>query len=251
MMALFFRKIGQPPVMGEVLGGILLGPSVFGFLFPETAAYLFNAEVLALLKNIADFGICLYLFFVGLEVDLPKIQKTARSAFLISQLSIIIPFALGLLLAWQIFAMYAPLGPSIFEFSLFLGVAFSITAFPVLARILSDSSLHNTKLGDLALICAAIGDITAWCLVAVVNGMSGTSNGAWTTIGFTLIYILFMFLLVQPLIVRIFPLLEEKFERRPNVLLAIAILGALGSAALTESIGIHALFGAFLFGFHF
>ena len=249
MMGLLFRKMKQPPVMGEVLGGIILGPSVIGYFFPEASAFLFHKEALGFLKNVADVGIALYLFVMGLEIDLPRLQKKARSALLISQLSILFPFALGLLLAQQIYSSYGTPGSSLLQFSIFIGVSFSITAFPVLARILADSPLHRTRLGDLALTCAAIDDITAWCLVAVVTGMTASNlNGAWMTIALTVGYVAFMLGVLRPLIAKTIPLLEKQFERLPEALLAFAILGALVSSTITELIGIHALFGAFLFG---
>lgn len=249
LVGLGFRKIGQPPVMGEVLGGILLGPSLFGYFFPDATAYLFHQDALVFLKHVAEIGISLYLFVMGLEIDLPRLQKSARSALAISQLSIIVPFALGLILANFIHKDYAPAGVGLLEFSLFVGVSLSVTAFPVLARILSDSPLHKTRLGDLALTCAAIDDITAWCLVAVVTGISSSSIGnAGITIGLTIIYVLVMLIVVRPVLSKIIPELEKKFERLPEALLAFSILGALASATITEAIGIHGLFGAFLFG---
>lgn len=249
LMGLVFRKIGQPPVMGEVLGGIILGPSCFAYFFPEATNYLFHANSLVFLKHVAEIGICLYLFVMGLEIDLPRLQKSARSALLISQLSIIVPFLLGLFLAYIIFDEYAPKGFSFLSFSLFISVSLSVTAFPVLARILSDSPLHKTRLGDLALTCAAIDDITAWCLVAVVTGITTSSlSGAGLTIGLTIAYVVFMLFIVRPTFSNIIPKLEKKFERLPEALLAFSILGALISATITEAIGIHGLFGAFLFG---
>lgn len=249
LIGLLFRKIGQPPVMGEVLGGIILGPSLFGYFFPEMTSYLFHTDSLVFLKHVAELGICLYLFVMGLEIDLPRLQKSAKSAVIISQLSIIIPFALGAILAYQIYPHYGPQGFGLLEFSLFIGVSLSVTAFPVLARILSDSPLHKTRLGDLALTCAAIDDITAWCLVAVVTGLTTASlSGAWLTIGLTIIYVLFMMFLFRPLVEKMIPKLEKNFERLPEVLLAFAIIGSLASATLTQAIGIHGLFGAFMFG---
>lgn len=249
LMGLLFRKIGQPPVMGEVLGGIILGPSFFGLFFPGTTSFLFHPDSLVFLKHIAEIGICLYLFVMGLEIDLPRLQKSARSAFLISQLSIIVPFGLGVMLAYFIYEDYAPKGFGFLEFALFIGVSMSVTAFPVLARILSDSPLHKTRLGDLALTCAAIDDIAAWCLVAVVTGITSASlSGAGVTIGLTVAYVFFMMLVVRPYFSKVIPELEKKFEKMPEGLLAFSILGALISATITEMIGVHALFGAFLFG---
>jgi len=244
-----FRKIGQPPVMGEVLGGIILGPSVFGFFFPELTKSVFHPDSLVFLKHISEVGISLYLFVMGLEIDLPRLQKSAKSAVLISQLSIIFPFTLGASLAVQIYSRYAPSHFGLLEFSLFIGVSLSITAFPVLARILADSPLHKTKLGDLTLTCAAIDDITAWCLVAIVTGITHDSiKGAGITLALTGLYVFFMLVVIRPLIEKLIPRLEKNSERLPEALLAFAILGALASATITELIGIHGLFGAFLFG---
>ena len=244
-----FRKLGQPPVMGEVLGGILLGPSAFGYFFPGASTFLFHDVSLVFLKHIADIGIALYLFVIGLEIDLPRLQKSGRSAVWISQLSIILPFALGIIFAHQIYTTYAPSNFGLLEFSLFIGVSFSITAFPVLARILADSPLHKTPLGDLALTCAAINDMTAWCLIAVISGLtSSTLTGAGLTFGLTIFYAALMMGLVRPLIRTYLPRVEKQFDQLPEALLAFAIIGALASATITEVIGIHALFGAFLFG---
>ncbi len=241
--------MGQPSVMGEVLGGIVLGPSVVGYFFPGFTSAVFHADAMVFLKNIAEIGITLYLFVMGLEMDLPRLRKSAKSAVLISQMSILLPFALGLFLAYQIYDGYAPSGIGHLEFSLFIGVSLSITAFPVLARILADSRLHKTRLGDLALTCAAIDDITAWCMVAVVTGiMSSSMGGAGLTIVLTILYVLGMIFVVRPVIEKFLPKLEKSSERLPQALLAVAVLGALGSATITDLIGIHAFFGAFLFG---
>ncbi|UYL07406.1 cation:proton antiporter [Bdellovibrio sp. SKB1291214] len=246
---MIFRKLGQPSVMGEVLGGIVLGPSVIGYFFPGFTETVFHPESMVFLKHVAEIGITFYLFVMGLEIDLPRLRHSAKSAVLISQVSILFPFALGLLLAWQIFDQYAPAGIGHLEFSLFIGVSLSITAFPVLARILADSRFHKTSLGDLALTCAAIDDITAWCLVAVVTGLLKSSmGGAGLTIVLTAAYVLVMLFVVRPLIGKIIPRIEKSAERLPQAALAIVVLGALGSATITHLIGIHAFFGAFLFG---
>lgn len=244
-----FRKFGHPSVMGEVLGGILLGPSVVGFFFPEFSKAAFHPQSMIFLRHIAELGITLYLFVMGLEINLPRLRHSARSALVISQLSILFPFLLGVGLAGWIFSRYAPVGVGSAEFALFIGVSLSITAFPVLARILADSPLHRTRLGDLALTCAAIDDITAWCLVAVITGIMGATIGAaWMTIGLTVLYVAFMLFIARPLIEKFIPRLEKNAERIPQSLLAFVVLGALGSATITDLIGIHAFFGAFLFG---
>ncbi|RYZ77501.1 MAG: cation:proton antiporter [Proteobacteria bacterium] len=246
---LLFRKMGQPSVMGEVLGGIVLGPSVLGAVAPQFSGAAFNPEALAFLKTIAEIGIVLYLFVMGLEIDLPRLRKSARSAVSVSLISIVLPFLFGFLLSYKIHGLYAPPGIAPTAFGLFVGVSLSITAFPVLARILSDSPLHRTSLGDLALTCAAIDDIVAWCLVAVITGiLSSSLSGAGMTIALTVVYIALMMLVVKPLVASLLPKLEKEAERLPQALLAVAVLGALASAAVTDLIGIHAFFGAFLFG---
>jgi len=246
---MIFRKLGQPSVMGEVLGGIVLGPSLMGALFPGFTADVFHPDALVFLKNIAEIGIVLYLFVMGLEIDLPRLRQSARSAVVISQASILLPFLLGIFLARRIFDDYAPMGVGFIEFALFIGVSLSITAFPVLARILGDSPLHKTRLGDLALTCAAIDDITAWCLLAIVTGLMKSSMGnAGLTITLTIVYVVTMLFWARPWIEKLLPRLEKGSERLSQTLLAFAVLGALGSAALTDLIGIHAFFGAFLFG---
>ncbi len=244
-----FRCLNQPSVMGEVMGGIVLGPSVLGYFFPDYMGAVFHPDAMVFIRHIAELGIALYLFVMGLEIDLHRLKKSARSAVAISQASIILPFILGIGLAMQLYSNYAPAGIGQLEFSLFIGVSLSITAFPVLARILADSNMHKTPLGDLALTCAAIDDISAWCLVAVVTGiMKSSLSGAGWTIALTVFYVLFMIIVVRPYIERLIPRLEKSVERLPQALLALAVLGALASAALTDLIGIHAFFGAFLFG---
>jgi Kef-type K+ transport system membrane component KefB len=252
MVARFFgmlcRKIRQPSVMGEVLGGIILGPSVVGAFFPQFTEKIFHPDALTFLKHTAEIGIIFYLFVIGLEVNLSRLAKSARAAVIVSQTSIFLPFLLGISLAYYLHDIYAPTNVGFLEFSLFVGVSLSITAFPVLARILEDSSLRGTRLGDLALTCAAIDDVTAWCLVAVIIGIMNSTGGYWLPIVLTSIYVLTMLLVVRPMVEKFLTKIERRVEHLPQALIAFAVLGALISAALTEFIGIHAFFGAFLFG---
>lgn len=234
--------------MGEVLGGIILGPSCLGFFFPAFTEMFFQPQAATLLKQVAEIGILFYLFLMGLEVDLPRLRKSARAAVMISQVSIGLPFGLGLIFASLIYDNYAPLGVGLLEFSVFLGVALSVTAFPVLARILEDTKLHRTSLGDLALTCAAANDITAWCLVALVSGlMHSALGGAVLTLTLTITYLLCMLFVVRPFVEK----WSGKVDGEDGVsesIFAVIIVGVLASAAITEMIGIHGLFGAFLFG---
>jgi Kef-type K+ transport system membrane component KefB len=162
--------IGQPPVIGEVLSGILLGPSLLGLIAPDAQAYLFPDSVRPALAVVAHLGVLLYMFLVGLEFDTGLLKQRAVSLLVTSQASIAVPFVLGYALAAALYETLAPEGVSLTVFALFMGVAMSITAFPVLARILTDRGLTRSELGVAALACAAINDVMAWCLLALVVG---------------------------------------------------------------------------------
>src|SRR5918995_3949625 len=147
------RAVGQPPVVGEVLSGIVLGPSVVGHLAPTAEAYLFPTAIRPALGLLAQVGVVLYMFQVGLEFDGTLLRRRARSLIVTSQASIIVPFVLGCALALPLHARFAGSGTAVWPFVLFMGVAMSITAFPVLARILTDRGLTRTPLGVAALTC--------------------------------------------------------------------------------------------------
>src|SRR6478736_1338228 len=163
-----FRKIGQPSVVGEVIAGIVLGPSLVGMYFPEFSAALFPAASLGNLQFLSQIGLILFMFVIGMELDLKMIKNKAHEAVVISHASIIIPFALGIGLAYFIYDHFAPPGINFASFGLFTGIAMSITAFPVLARIIQERGIHKTKLGTIVITCAAADDITAWCILASV-----------------------------------------------------------------------------------
>ncbi len=240
--------IHQPAVIGEVIGGILLGPSLLGLYAPELAKYLIPANVVPFLGVIAQLGVILYMFLVGLELDLKVIKKSGHTTLAISHASIIVPFLLGSAYALVIYKDLAPPHVDFTSFSLFLGVSMSITAFPVLARILKDNGLQKTSLGAIALTCAAVDDVTAWCLLAfVVSVAQATMSSAIVTLGMTLLYICLMFFVAKPIIRRLI-LRVERFERVGEGKLAVICFGLLLSALATEYIGIHAIFGAFLLG---
>lgn len=242
------RKVGQPPVIGEIIGGIMLGPSLLGKISPETMNYLLPASVTPLINIIAQIGIILFMFLVGLEIDLNALKKSAHSTIAISHASIIFPFILGAALALWIFESLAPVNVDFTSFSLFLGVSMSITAFPVLARILTDQKLNKTSLGSLALTCAAIDDVTAWCLLAFVTSYAESKvSNAFGTLALTVIYISLMLILVKPYIEKVFARLDQAQAKSENVMTLI-LIAALVSSTLTEFIGIHAIFGAFLIG---
>jgi Kef-type K+ transport system membrane component KefB len=258
-----FRLVGQPPVIGEVLAGILLGPSLLGRISPEVQSYLLPAEIVPALYIIAQLGVILYLLAIGLELNTEGLARMGTAPLVISLAGIAVPFALGVLLALGLHSQEQG-GPSLVVFALFLGVALSITAFPVLARILSDRSLTQTSLGQLALVCAAAGDAAAWCLLAIATGVAKSQVGdAVSTIAWTIAYLLVMWLVVRPLVGRWLASSERSadsasesgasLEQAPPVKISAAQIGVvmvalLASALATEWIGIHALFGAFVLG---
>jgi Kef-type K+ transport system membrane component KefB len=246
LLGRLFRLLGQPPVIGEVLAGILLGPSLLGRVWPEGYTYLLPPAITPSLHVIAQLGVILYMFAIGLELNTGGLRRIGTSALAISLAGIIVPFILGVLLAIGLHSSQGN-GASIVVFALFLGVAMSITAFPVLARILTDRGLTRTPLGMLALACAAADDATAWCLLALVTGVAKAQlNDALAIFAWTAAYVLVMFLLVRPAIGRWLAASGEKSITTPQV--GVAMVALLLSALATEWIGIHALFGAFLLG---
>ncbi len=248
LLGMVFTRLHQPAVIGEVIGGILLGPSLLGRIAPEAMQYLMPSSVAGILGIIAQLGVILYMFLVGLELNLKELAKSGHATLAISHASIIAPFLLGSLLALHLHADMAPAGVSFTVFALFLGVSMSVTAFPVLARILTDRGLHRTQMGTVALTCAAVDDVTAWCLLALVVSIAQADlGGALFTIASTLIFITVVLLLGQPLVRRILPRLEGN-ESLSRTSLAIIFVALLLSALATEFIGIHAIFGAFLLG---
>jgi len=244
-----FNKIGQPTVIGEIIAGIFLGPSLLGMWMPEYSAFLFPKESLGNLQLLSQIGLVLFMFVIGMELDLKLLKNKAQDAVIISHASIIIPYALGMGLAYFIYDEFAPDGISFTAFSLFMGIAMSITAFPVLARIIHERNLTKTKLGTIAITCAAADDITAWCILAAVIAIvkAGSFVSSLFTIAFVLGYLFVMIKLVQPFFKKIGEVYSNKESLSLNIIASIfGIL--LISSVITEVIGIHALFGAFLAG---
>lgn len=243
-----FAHFNQPAVIGEVVGGILLGPSLLGHLAPEAAAFLLPPDAAPFLGVIAQIGVILYMFLIGLELDLGVLRARLSMTIVISQASIVVPFALGGALAFGLFESLAPAGVPFSSFLLFIGVSMSITAFPVLARILGDRGLQKTPMGILALTCAAINDAIAWCLLALVVGvMQATPLAAIRTVGLTFLYIALMLTVGRAIVVRAVARLDRS-ARIGEQTLAFVLAGVLLSAVATEFIGIHAIFGGFLIG---
>ncbi len=247
-MGYVFRSANQPPVVGEILAGIVLGPSLLGRLAPGAEGYLFPATVGPFLNIIAQVGVILYMFLVGLELDPALLRKRGHTTVAISHASIVAPFLMGAAIALYLYPKLSSIDVPFTCFSLFLGVSMSVTAFPVLARILTDRGIHKTRMGAIALTCAAVDDVTAWCMLAfVVSVARAQAAGAVTTIVMALGFILLMIVVIRPAMVRL-SLLYGNRGRLTQGVMASIFIALLISASATELIGIHAVFGAFALG---
>lgn len=242
-------KIKQPVVIGEMLAGIILGPSLLGLYFPEFSHTLFPVESLSNLQFLSQIGLILFMFIIGMELDLNVLRNKAHDAVVISHASIVIPFTLGISLAYFLYLFHPPTNVEFLSYSLFIGISMSITAFPVLARIIQERGLQKSKLGAMAITCAAADDITAWCILAVVIAIvkAGDFASALYTIGLAVAYVLIMIKIVRPFLMRVGELKGSK-EALSKPVVAIFFIVLLLSAYATEVIGIHALFGAFMAG---
>lgn len=249
IFGILFKKLGQQTVIGEIIAGIFLGPSIFGWLSPELSHLIFPSNSFISLQFLSQIGLAFFMFVIGMELDLNKIRDKTQDAVMISHVSIIFPFFLGTCLSFFIFLDVAPASVSFLSFALFMGIAMSITAFPVLARIIKERGLTKTPLGVLAITCAAADDVTAWCLLAAVIAIvkAGSIASSLFTIGLAVVYIVFMLYLIKPWLQKISDrrIKEEKIDK---TIIGISFFVLLTSAYFTEIIGIHALFGSFIAG---
>jgi Kef-type K+ transport system membrane component KefB len=243
-----FRRLGQTAVIGEMFAGVLLGPSLLGRLSPSLEAQLFPPASLPPLHLISQLGVVLFMFVVGMEVDIVQLRRRARATLVISNVGIVVPFALGVLLSAYLHGDYAPTGVPFLTFALFTGIAMSITAFPVLARIIAERGLNGTELGNTAIGCAAIDDVTAWCLLALVLAIGRGGGFSEPFVAITLAAIVALIALkgVRPRAARIFGSTGAAVAP-PGVLMPV-LLFVFAVALSTEAIGVHALFGAFIAG---
>jgi Kef-type K+ transport system membrane component KefB len=246
------RRLGQSRVIGEIVGGILLGPSVFGRFAPAAANVLFPQSSMASFEILSTVGLILFLFLIGTEVNIEHLYHQRATAALSSLMSIVVPFAMGALLSHSLRIRFAPHGIGRVPFVLFLGIAMSITAFPVLARILEERGIQRTKLGTTAIMCAAVDDVIAWLLLALALAMVGAGGGSSSLtmrlIGLA-IYLSVMIGVVRPIAARFVRLRE--YGDLSIELLAVMVAFAFASAAATDALGLHPLFGAFLAGICF
>ena len=242
-----FRVMHQPAVIGEIVAGIMLGPSLLGYIAPGISSYLFPASLAPSLNLISQAGVVVFMFLIGLEFNPRLLMTRSHAALAISHASIIVPFLLGSSLALVIYPTYATGDVPFTVFAMFMGISLSVTAFPVLARILTERRLQATDVGTVALTCAAVDDATAWCLLAVFIGVAQamTAQGFFTAY-LTIAYVMVMFGLVRPLFVRLVRRFDDAVPSQGA--LALVMTGMLLSSLATEFIGIHAIFGAFLMG---
>jgi Kef-type K+ transport system membrane component KefB len=243
-----FSLWGQPSVVGEMAAGILLGPSFFGLIWPQGFHFVFPDASAGTLRLLSQIGVCLFMFTVGMELDVTHIRNRAQVAVVVSHASIVIPYFLGVVLAWFLYTHLAAPGATFIAFALFMGISMSITAFPVLARILQERNVTKTALGSMALTCAAVDDVTAWSVLALVVAIARSSSvtASALSLSFVLVFIALMVWGVR----RVLPQwLGVTSEGEPSKgALAIVVCLVVASALATEIIGIHAIFGAFLAG---
>ena len=244
-----FAKMQQPTVIGEIVAGIVLGPSVLGHLLPSVSAFLFPFDSLQNINMLSQFGLILFMFAIGMELNITEVRQKLKETILISHTSTIFPFFLGMVTAYFLYNKYAYESTPFLSFALFVSIALSITAFPVLARIIQEKGLTKTHLGTISLASAANGDITAWCLLAVVVAIAqaGSMLSAIYNIGFSFIYLLLMFTVIRPFLRMIGHIYHNK-EVVDKGLVAFMFLLLIVSSYLTEILGLHALFGAFVAG---
>lgn len=249
LFGFLFKHIGQPGVIGEIVAGIVLGPSVLGYFFPDVFQALFPPESLTNLELLSQVGLVLFMFVIGMELDFSVLKNKINETLVISHAGILVPFFLGIVASYWIYEEYAAAQTAFLPFALFIGISMSITAFPVLARIIQERNMTKTSLGTLTIASAANDDVTAWCLLAVVIAIAkaGTFASALYAIGLTALYIIIMFMVVRPFLKKVGEVYANQ-EVINKTFVALILLILIISSTLTEIIGIHALFGAFMAG---
>jgi Kef-type K+ transport system membrane component KefB len=243
-------RLGQPAVVGEMIVGILLGPSLFGLVAPHAFGFLFAPSTLVPLQLFSQIGVCLFMFAVGMELDVTHLKRQVQTAIVVSHSSIVIPYLMGVALALFLYESLAQPGASFTAFALFMGISMSITAFPVLVRILRDRNLFSTPLGATATACAAVDDVTAWTILAFVVAIARATSvgGAVFSFGLVFLFIGLMLVIVRPGLFRGLGVAALERPEPSKISLAVVLTVVLAAAFCTELIGIHALFGAFLAG---
>jgi Kef-type K+ transport system membrane component KefB len=239
-------RAGQPAVIGEMIAGILLGPSLLGWVWPGVFEFIFAPSSLGTLRMLSQIGVCLFMFVIGMEFDVCEFKQQARTAILVSQISILFPYLLGVVASLFLFSSFAGAHTSFVAFALFIGISMSITAFPVLARILEDRGLTRTALGSTALACAATGDVTAWCALAFIVAIvkAGGLAAAMVNLALVAAFVGLMLFWIKPQMAR----WDGRLSVHGKGVTAGVLVFVFASALATDLMGIHALFGAFLAG---
>ncbi len=239
------RLIHQPAVIGEMIAGILLGPSLFGWMMPATHDWLFPKDGMTSLGHVSQLGVLIFMFTAGAEWDMSRLRDKFKSTLLISQAGMVIPFLIGLGLASFLYANYAPLGVSQFDFSLFIGISLCVTAFPVLLRIIDDRGYKGSQIATVAIACAAIADASAWALLGIIIATVQSQSIA-SAVACAVTALAYAWLLIVP--GRRFIAKQTMNEENYSRWLVVLVIAVLASAMFTEVIGLHLLFGAFLAG---
>jgi Kef-type K+ transport system membrane component KefB len=249
IMGYLFQIIGQPLVLGEIVAGLILGPSVLGSIAPGVSAYLFPEKSIDFLRYLSQLGLIFFMFIIGMELDIQSFRKSANKALVISIAGIALPFISGIILAYFLYNEFPPRNHKYLSFALFMGTTLCITAFPILARIIQERNLTKTSVGIMSISVAAIGDVIAWCILAVVIAIakSGGIISSFMTIGLAVSYILFMFFVVKPFMYRIGTIYSSR-ETMSKPIVAFVFLVILTSTLVAKAVGINSLFGAFMAG---
>ena len=246
LIASLFRRFGQPRVVGEMAAGIALGPTLFGLLAPAAYHSLFPPASLGFLNSLSQAGLVIFIFLVGVRVDFAELRRQSGIAIVTSNISVILPLLMGIAAAQYLYPRYGSGNPV--HFALFIGTAMSVTAFPVLARILMERNLLGTRLGSVAIACAAVDDITAWILLATIVALTKNDSQArplWLTVVYVAVYVGVLLILGRAL-----NAWSKRFDERklPLDSILVFVVLALVSGAAGEQLGIHALVGAFMAG---
>ena len=243
-------KIRQPAVIGEMVAGILLGPSLFGWLWPGAFHYIFPGPSLGVLRLLSQLGVCLFMFVVGMDLETSLLKKQAKTAVLVSQVSILFPYLLGVVASLFLFSALAGPHTTFLTFALFIGISMSITAFPVLARILDERGLTKTSLGSTAIACAAVDDVTAWTMLAFVVAVAKANSIASVALSVALVavFVLIMLFWIRPRLPFWIGQVTPSSGAPGKGVMASAFLFVIVSALVTDLAGVHAIFGAFLAG---
>ena len=250
LVGTLFQKIHQPRVVGEMFAGIMLGPSLLGWIAPQISAYLFPTSSLGFLNALSQVGVVIFMFLVGLGINPQELKEQGHAAVLTSHVSITAPFVLASFLSIYLYPKLSDDSVAFTSFALFMGAAMSITAFPVLARILTERDMLQSRLGTVAIACAAVDDVTGWCILAYIVLLirsAPTATPIWLTVGGLIAFALVMIYGVRRMLRRFETIYRERGSVSENVM-ALMLLLVLTSALCTEWLGLHLLFGAFLMG---